>query len=87
VSEFYPIDYIPRGVRLTAYAGDAGDLPAPVLQAYLDRLATGELAVGPLHTYSLADIPRAHADLEHNRVFGKLVGVIAPADLAPSARR
>ncbi|MDH5331130.1 MAG: zinc-binding dehydrogenase [Aquincola sp.] len=87
VSEFYPIDYIPRGVRLTAYAGGAGDLPAQVLQAYLDRLAAGELAIGPLHTYTLNDIPRAHADLEHNRVFGKLVGVIAPADLATPVQR
>ena len=80
VDEFYPIDYIPRGVRLTAYAGGADDLPAPVLQAYLDRLAAGRLAIGPLRTYTLDDIPRAHADLEHNRVFGKLVGVIDPAD-------
>lgn len=82
VDEFYPIDYIPRGVRLTAYAGGAGDLPAAVLQDYLDRLATGSLSVGPLHTYTLDDMPRAHADLEHNRVFGKLVGVIDPADAA-----
>jgi NADPH:quinone reductase len=87
VDEFYPIDYIPRGVRLTAYAGGAADLPAQVLQAYLDRLAAGELAIGPLHTYTLDDIARAHADLEHNRVFGKLVGVIAPADLAINVQR
>ena len=29
VPEFYPIDYLPRGVRLTAYSGDAADLPPP----------------------------------------------------------
>jgi NADPH:quinone reductase len=87
VDEFYPIDYIPRGVRLTAYAGGADDLPAEVLQSYLDRLAAGDLAIGPLNTYTLADIPRAHADLEHNRVFGKLVGVIDPADLATTVQR
>jgi NADPH:quinone reductase len=87
VDEFYPIDYIPRGVRLTAYAGGADDLPTPVLQAWLDRLAAGALAIGPLHTYALDDIPRAHADLEHNRVFGKLVGVIDPADLAFTVQR
>jgi NADPH:quinone reductase-like Zn-dependent oxidoreductase len=86
VDEFYPIDYIPRGVRLTAYAGGAGDLPAAVLQAYLDGLAAGSLPIGPLHTFTLDDIPRAHADLEHNRIFGKLVGVINPADAALSAR-
>ena len=33
VDDSYPINYIPRGVRLTAYAGSADDLPAPVLQA------------------------------------------------------
>lgn len=82
VEGFYPIEYIPRGVRLTAYAGDAEDLPPVVLQAWLDRLESGALPVGPLHTYMLEDMPRAHADLEHNRVFGKLVGVIDPADRA-----
>jgi NADPH:quinone reductase-like Zn-dependent oxidoreductase len=87
VSEFYHIDYIPRGVRLTAYAGGADDLPAPVLQAWLDRLAAGELVIGPLHTYTLDDIPRAHTELEHNRVFGKLVGVIEPADLTTTVQR
>jgi NADPH:quinone reductase len=87
VDEFYPIDYIPRGVRLTAYAGGAGDLPAAVLQDYLDRLAAGSLSIGPLHTYTLDDMPRAHADLENNRVFGKLVGVIDPADATNSNPR
>jgi len=28
VKDFYPIDYLPRGVRLTAYSGEAADLPA-----------------------------------------------------------
>ncbi len=87
VDEFYPIDYIPRGVRLTAYAGGAADLPAPVLQDWLDRLAIGALPVGPLHAYTLADIPCAHADLEHDRVFGKLVGVIDPIDIAVPGQR
>jgi len=27
VRDFYPIDYLPRGVRLTAYGGGAADLP------------------------------------------------------------
>jgi len=75
VSEFYPIDYIPRGVRLTAYSGGAGDLPAPVLQRFLDRLGAGEISLGPIHPYALDDIGRAHDDLEHNRVAGKLVGL------------
>ena len=43
--DFYPIDYLPRGVRLTAYCGEAADLPADVLQAFLDAVAAGRLTV------------------------------------------
>src|SRR5258706_7136189 len=34
VRDFYPIDYLPRGVRLTAYHGEAKDLPQTVLQHF-----------------------------------------------------
>jgi len=45
VPNFYPIAYLPRGVRLTAYGGGSGDLPAEVLQRYLDRLAVGDVSL------------------------------------------
>src|SRR5438874_6470982 len=73
VADFYPIDYIPTGVRLTAYGGEAADLPTDVLQAYLDAVAAGRLTV-PIHrTYSLDEIAQAHTDMEHGRATGKLV--------------
>jgi NADPH2:quinone reductase len=73
VADFYPIDYLPSGVRLTAYGGDATDLPTDVLQAYLDAVAEGRLTV-PIHrTYALDEIAQAHADMEHGRATGKLV--------------
>jgi NADPH:quinone reductase-like Zn-dependent oxidoreductase len=73
VADFYPIDYIPSGVRLTAYGGDAADLPTDVLQAYLDAVAAGRLTV-PLHrTYTINEIFQAHADMEQGRATGKLV--------------
>lgn len=73
VPDFYPIDYLPRGVRLTAYGGGAGDLPAEVLQSFLDDVSAGRLEV-PIHrTYTLDDISRAHADMEAGRATGKLV--------------
>lgn len=73
VRDFYPIDYLPRGVRLTAYAGDAGDLPTTVLQEFLDAVAAGEAHV-PIHrTYRIEEIARAHADMEAGRATGKLV--------------
>lgn len=73
VRDFYPIEYLPRGVRLTAYGGGAQDLPSEVLQSFLDDVATGD-AVVPLHgTYQLDDIASAHADMEAGRAAGKLV--------------
>ena len=73
VRDFYPIAYLPRGVRLTAYSGEATDLPAAVLQSFLDAVAAGRLTV-PLHrTYTLDEIVTAHADMEANNATGKLV--------------
>lgn len=73
VADFYPIEYIPTGVRLTAYGGDAADLPTDVLQAYLDAVAAGRLTVPIDRTYALDEIAQAHADMEHGRAPGKLV--------------
>lgn len=73
VRDFYPIDYLPRGVRLTAYHGEAADLPSDVLQPYLDAVAAGRLTV-PLHrTYTLDEIALAHAEMEAGKATGKLV--------------
>jgi NADPH:quinone reductase-like Zn-dependent oxidoreductase len=73
VADFYPIEYIPSGVRLTAYGGDAADLPPEVLQAYLDAVAAGRLTVPVDRTYALDEIARAHADMERGLATGKLV--------------
>ncbi|MGW6460643.1 zinc-binding dehydrogenase [Streptomyces sp. NPDC055078] len=73
IPDFYPIAYLPRGVRLTAYHGDAADLPPEVLQRCLDRIAAGEMTLGPVHVYSLDDIRAAHQALESGRTPGKLV--------------
>ena len=75
VRDFYPIEYLPRGVRLTAYGGDATDLPAEVLQEFLDDVAAGRAQV-PIHrVYRLEDIAQAHAEMEAGRAMGKLVVV------------
>lgn len=76
VRDFYPIDYLPRGVRLTAYGGDAADLPPAVLQDFLDRVANGEAVVPIDHVYALDEISAAHAAMEAGTAAGKLVGLI-----------
>jgi NADPH2:quinone reductase len=76
VRDFYPIEYLPRGVRLTAYGGDASDLPQPVLQAFVDDLSAGR-AVVPIHRrYRMEEIAEAHAEMEAGTAAGKLVVVI-----------
>jgi NADPH:quinone reductase-like Zn-dependent oxidoreductase len=73
VRDFYPIEYIPRGVRLTAYGGDAADLSPLLLQGFLDSAAAGTAFVPIGRIYRLDQIVQAHADMEANRVSGKLV--------------
>jgi NADPH:quinone reductase-like Zn-dependent oxidoreductase len=73
VRDFYPLDYLPTGVRLTAYKGDAADLPPQVLQDFLDAVAAGTAAVPIGRVYRFDQIAEAHTDMEQNRVSGKLV--------------
>ena len=78
VRDFYPIGYLPTGVRLTAYSGDAANLPAPVLQRYLDAIAAGTLSLGPSRVYPIDRLRDAHRDVETNAVGGKPVVLTAP---------
>lgn len=78
VPNFYPIAYLPRGVRLPAYRGGSGDLPAEVLQRYLNRLAVGDVSLGPVRLYTLEQVRHTHADMEQNRTFGKMVVTVSP---------
>ncbi|MDH4280991.1 MAG: zinc-binding alcohol dehydrogenase family protein [Acidimicrobiia bacterium] len=73
VKDFYPIEYIPTGVRLTAYGGDAADLPALVLQEFLDAVAEGRATVPIDRCYDFDQIQQAHADMEAGTAAGKLV--------------
>ena len=75
IPDFYPMDWIPNGVRLTAYSGQAQDLPAEVLQRILDRIESGDLDLLPVNSYPLADIAQAHEDMALGRHVGKLVGL------------
>lgn len=73
IPDFYPIDYIPRGVRLTSYTGGAADLPGSVLQEFLQAVSDDTATVPIGKVYALDDIVQAHADMEESRASGKLV--------------
>jgi NADPH:quinone reductase len=73
VPDFYPSGFLPNGVRLSGYFGEASDLPQTVLQEFLDAVAAGEATVPIAKTYTMDEIATAHDDMEHDRVAGKLV--------------
>jgi NADPH2:quinone reductase len=73
VRDFYPIGYLPNGVRLTAYGGEAADLPRQILQEFLDDLAAGRLSLTVDHVFALDEIAVAHARMERNAAVGKMV--------------
>ncbi|RKR74526.1 alcohol dehydrogenase catalytic domain-containing protein [Frondihabitans australicus] len=71
--DFYPNGWLPRGVRLAAYAGDAGDLPAEVLQEFLDEVAAGRAVVPIQAVFTLDEIGAAHEAMIAGGGAGKLV--------------
>jgi NADPH:quinone reductase len=73
VRDFYPIEYLPRGVRLTAYGGEAADLPPQLLQSFLDRVAAGTAVVPIGRVYRFDQVVEAHRAMEGDQVSGKLV--------------
>lgn len=75
VERFYPIEFIPTGVRLTAYGGGASDLPSDVLSEIAEAIRSGEID-WPVQVYRMEEIARAHEDMEHNRVAAKQVVVL-----------
>jgi len=74
VPDFSPNEYLPRGVRLAGYFGDASDLPREAFQEILDAVAAGRLSFPVDRVYDgLEQVPQAHDDMEHDRATGKLV--------------
>jgi NADPH:quinone reductase len=87
VPDFYPIDYLPRGVRLTAYGGEATDLPAAVLQGFLDDVAAGRATVPLGQVFPLERIRDAHSIMEADRATGKIVVLPRPLRWRPAPKK
>ena len=73
VQDFSPNEYLPKGVRLAGYSGDAADLPREAFQEILDAVAAWPaFPVNRIYD-GLEQVPQAHDDMEHDRATGKLV--------------
>ncbi|MGC4936631.1 zinc-binding alcohol dehydrogenase family protein [Kribbella sp. DT2] len=73
IPDFYPIGYLPNGVRLTAYGGESSDLPPESFQHYTDLVATGRLPIRIDRVFALDEIAEAHQLMEDGGAVGKLV--------------
>ena len=61
---------LPRGVRLAAYGGEAGDLPPQLLQVFLDQAAAGTAVVPIGNVFRFDEIVEAHRAMEDGRLTG-----------------
>ena len=76
IPEFSPFAYIPIGVRLTVYGGEAADLPADVFAHQLRAIADGRLHVAVAGVYrGLEQVRDAQTELESGTTPGKHVVV------------
>jgi NADPH2:quinone reductase len=73
IRDFYPIGYLPNGVRLTAYGGESSDLPAEAFQRYVDLVEQGRLPLRIDRVFALDEIAEAHQVMEDGGAVGKLV--------------
>lgn len=73
IPDFYPMSYLPNGVRLTAYGGESSDLPRADLQRYLGLIEAGKLPVRIHRVFRLEEIQEAHRVMETGTAVGKLV--------------
>jgi NADPH2:quinone reductase len=77
IPDFSPLSYIPFGVRLTAYGGQATDLPADVFNRQLESIAAGRLKASIAKVYhGLEQVQNAQTDLEVRATPGKHVVVL-----------
>ena len=88
ISRFYPTDWRPNGVRLTAHAGDATDPPAPVLRGLLDAVDHGRARIPVGWVCRVDDIAQVHRDMEAGVVASTgVVDLLAGGDVLPPRGR
>ena len=73
LERFAPMESIPSSVRLTTYAGGAGDFMRTPLQEIVKDVEAGEIDVRIGREFQLEQIVEAHQIMEENRAQGKLV--------------
>ncbi len=73
LERFNPMEFIPKGVRLTGYGGGTEDFMRTPLQDLVGSVEQGRLNVRIGKTFPLEEIVEAHRCMEENRAGGKIV--------------
>jgi NADPH:quinone reductase-like Zn-dependent oxidoreductase len=71
--QFAPMDVIPTGVCLTAYAGESEDFMRTPLNDLAKQIEAGTLHIQVGKTFHLDEIVEAHRLMEENKAGGKIV--------------
>jgi NADPH:quinone reductase-like Zn-dependent oxidoreductase len=71
--QFSPMEVIPTGVCLTAYAGESEDFMRTPLNDLAKQIAAGTLRIQVGKTFHLDEIVEAHRVMEENKAGGKIV--------------
>jgi NADPH:quinone reductase len=73
LSEFQPMQYVPTGVKLTSYSGEAADITPAQLQRYVSLVEAGELALKLGPCFSFDRLREAHTLMDESQANGKIV--------------
>lgn len=60
-------------MRLTAYSGEAADLPPAILQGFIDAVSQGAAVVPIRAMHHIDQIVKAHKAMEEGQVAWKIV--------------
>jgi NADPH:quinone reductase-like Zn-dependent oxidoreductase len=73
LEQFHPMGDIPTAVKLTSYAGEAGDITSEMLSSYIKKMERGTLSIPHGPVFPFDDLHKAHSLMDDNRANGKIV--------------
>lgn len=73
IERFAPMEFIPNGVRMTAYSGDGDDITTEQLQSFVEDVEAGTIPIDTDRVFRFDEIGDAHRYMEASRAKGKLV--------------
>ena len=76
LDQIHPMGDISTALKLTSYAGEAGDITAELLSSFVEKVESGTLTIprGPVMPFE--ELRKAHVLMDANEANGKIVIVV-----------